>query len=118
MIGVTNPREDRKIAQQDPAGLEIWAGDCQMIRPRKMKADTSRRDDEGASGCREGFWLLKQRWWWGWKVKYVWGQKCRKPARAGLEDPGTDAAGTPENHTGSTCTQDGVRSCILYKAGL
>lgn len=54
MIGVTNPREDRKIAQQDPASLEIWASDCQMIRPRKMKVDTSRRNDGGASGCRPG----------------------------------------------------------------
>ena len=30
MIGVTNPREDREIARQDPESLEIWAGDCQM----------------------------------------------------------------------------------------
>jgi hypothetical protein len=62
MIGVTNPREDRKIAQQDPESLEIWAGDCQMIRPRKMKVDTSRRNDGGASGCGEDCEPVKQRW--------------------------------------------------------
>ena len=132
MIGVTNPREDREIAQ-DPESLEIWAGDCQRrfalgkwkstCQEGMMKAPLgggpqTRRAEVGGWQGPVG--------WEGMRSGVCWGDW-----EAGLEDSGDGypcvflAGLTTARRQGPTlCAAWGpgrltcVRSCVSCKAGL